>query len=96
MDFKENPEKLKPFTTEVFRDNHVMFVDTAIGHRNWDTWKRLSGPHWVVDRKIHNSYLIVIRKRQGSVPPINTHAGIRSMKREGVLMGVNNPNISAV
>ena len=95
MDFKEFPEKLKPFTTDVFRDNHVMFVDTAIGHRNWDHFKSVSGPHWVVDRKIHNSYLVVIRKRQGMVPPVNTHSGSRSMKREGIQMVANDPNTSS-
>ena len=95
MDFKEFPEKLKSFTAEIFRDNHVMFVDTAIGHRNWDHFKSVSGPHWVVDRKIHNCYLVVIRKRQGTVPPVNTHSGSRSMKREGLQIVAHDPNTTS-
>eukprot|EP01035_Chromulina_nebulosa_P031429 gene31429-41909_t len=29
------PDKLKPRTLEIFQQNHVFFVDTAVGHRNW-------------------------------------------------------------
>ena len=95
MDFKEFPEKLKSFTAEIFQDNHVMFVDTAIGHRNWEHFKSFSGPQWVVDRNVHNCYLVVIRKRQGAVPSVNTHSGSRSMKRNGIQIVANDPNTSS-
>ena len=36
LDFEENPDKLASFTKSVFAENHVFWVDTAIGHRAWE------------------------------------------------------------
>ncbi len=71
--FEEHPETLKPTTIEIFYNNHVNFVDTTIGHRNWDEFLKRATTVWMVDHRVHNSYLVIIRKRIGPVPPIKTN-----------------------
>ena len=68
-----------PFTRQVFADNHVFFVDSTLGHRNWTEWQRVSTKLYVRDRMIHNSILIVIRKRLGVVPPVKINFGSVAM-----------------
>ena len=75
IDFEENPDVLPEFTREVFRDNHVMYVDAWVGTRSYDELKkrndRIEGKDVVIkDRRNHYSYLIIIRKRIGPVPPL--------------------------
>jgi hypothetical protein len=76
--FEETPDDLQLFTKEVFINNHVCMIDALIGHRNWDTFL-LHNKDWMKDRRIHNSYLIVIHKRIGPVPPIHSNAGVVAM-----------------
>jgi hypothetical protein len=75
LDFEENPDKLASFTKSVFAENHVFWVDTAIGHRAWEKWLQMSTSTWARSRRIHNSYLVVIRKRIGPIPEIKVNFG---------------------
>eukprot|EP01041_Mallomonas_annulata_P007000 gene7000-14241_t len=78
LDFQEHPERLLPYTREIFNNNHVFLVDSHIGHRDWSKWKEASGRRWVQDHRIHNSYVIVIRKRIGNVPPIQMSSVVKN------------------
>jgi hypothetical protein len=77
--FEEHPELLRPSTTEIFENNHVCFIDSSVGHRNWNAFLESSTKTWMVDHRIHNSYLVVIRKRIGPVPPVHSNAGVVAM-----------------
>ena len=83
LDFQEHPERLEAFTREVLYHNHVFFVDTHVGHRNWDYWLKSVSSDWAKDHHTHNSYLLVIRKRAGREPQVLTNYG-------NVAMNVNN------
>ena len=83
LDFQEHPERLEEFTREVLNHNHVFFVDTAVGHRNWEYWLKVVSSDWDIDHHTHNSYLLVIRKRAGREPQVFTNYG-------NVAMNVNN------
>jgi len=85
LDFQEHPEKLKEFTRDVFSHNHVFFVDAHVGHRNWNHWLKSIGSDWGVDHHIHNSYLIVIRKRLGREPHIQTNYNNVAMNLEKIV-----------
>lgn len=85
LDFQENPDKLTEHTREVFTNNHVFFVDASVGHRAWEKFVKTLGPKWARNHRIHNSYLIVIRKRIGAVPPILMHSGVRAMHEEEIV-----------
>ncbi len=76
LDFQQKPSTIKDEAKQILRDNHVMYIDTHLGHRNWNTF--IKGVNW--NHKIHNSYLIVIRKRVGAVPPVFTNRGSVAMK----------------
>lgn len=76
LDFQQKPSSIKAEAKQILRDNHVMYMDTHLGHRNWDTF--IKGVDW--NHKIHNSYLIVIRKRIGAIPPVLTNRGSVAMK----------------
>mmetsp|Transcript_18610 Transcript_18610/g.31201 ORF Transcript_18610/g.31201 Transcript_18610/m.31201 type:complete len:275 (+) Transcript_18610:157-981(+) len=85
FDFSENPHWLSPSTVKIFNDNHPMFIDAHVGHRAWDQWLKVATPVSAKDHKIHNSYLVVIRKRVGEVPPIHINSGEVAMKPEKVV-----------
>lgn len=75
LDFAEHPDKLEEFTKEILKHNHVFFVDTHVGHRNWDHWLKMVSSEWAKDHHVHNSYLLVIRKRASREPQILTNYG---------------------
>jgi len=56
-----------------------------MGHRAWDKFVKTLGPKWAKSHRIHNSYLVVIRKRIGAVPPILMHSGVRAMHEEEIV-----------
>lgn len=85
LDFELAPELLMASTRHIFRDNHVAFIDCAVGHRNWEHYKESSGVVWTRDRRVHNSYMIVIRKRVGAVPPIRSATGVLAMLTEQIV-----------
>ena len=74
IDYEENPQVLPPYTTKVLQDNHVMFIDSAVGSRVFDQRVVISdkedGKGLEIDRRWHFSYLLIIRKRVGPVPPV--------------------------
>ena len=64
LDWTERPEAFEPRTRALLQDNDAFLVDTAVGHRNWPVWLERVTPEWARDHRQHNSYNLVIRKRQ--------------------------------
>ena len=62
MDFTHHPEKLAIFTREVLKNHTAYFVDTTLGHRDWNEFNK----NHDISRTSHNSLLLVIRKREDS------------------------------
>lgn len=73
--FHKHPEKLQPATTAILENNDCIFVETAVGHRNFTEWTRRSGADWARDHEKHNSYAMVIKKRMNPVRPFKMHFG---------------------
>jgi hypothetical protein len=71
--FHEDPSGLRNDTRAIMENHDTIFVDTATGHRAWETWQTLTGGLWVRDRVRHNSYCLVIQKRETPLPPVNIH-----------------------
>ncbi|EJK63873.1 hypothetical protein THAOC_15447 [Thalassiosira oceanica] len=61
--FHDDPTKLQNETRAIIEGHDTIFVDTAVGHRQWDEWLRGVGGMWAKDHSHHNSYMIVIQKR---------------------------------
>lgn len=71
----EKMENLAPLTVSILENNHAFIVNPTVGHRAWKLWLERSTTDWAVDRRVHNSYLLVIRKRRGEVPAIKMNYG---------------------
>ena len=87
--FIEHPSKLNPFTKEVFQNNNVVFINTAIGHRNWENFEAIT----ICCKNLtnimhHNSYMIIIYKRIGPVPEIKSNLGKVAMRDVGIIPSV--------
>jgi hypothetical protein len=82
------PNELRPSTLEIMtKEFDTVLVDTTIGHRNWDHWLKVSGPRWAKDRPLHNSYLLVMRRREMPLTrPVETFYGNLSMRENGVVL----------
>ena len=78
FDYETN-HSLSSSTIGILENNHAFMVNPTIGHRAWRLWEKRSTKMWVLNRRIHNSYLLVIRKRRGKVPPIKMHVGSVAM-----------------
>ena len=85
FDFHEKPDKLQPYTRQIMTENHAFWVDAHIGHRMWDEWLKRIGPDWGKNHRVHNSYMLVIRKRRGAQPPLNMHIGKEAMNVNAIL-----------
>lgn len=72
FDYELHPEELKTFTLSVLHDNLVQFVDTHLGHPDFESVQKMheSGPKKWRSHRIHDAFLLIIRKRVGRVPPI--------------------------
>eukprot|EP00956_Cyclotella_meneghiniana_P017867 scaffold29424_cov54-Cyclotella_meneghiniana.AAC.4 len=68
--FHENPKILAHEVQEIMKSHDTIWVDTSAGHRGWGMWKYLVGGRWVQDRVKHNSYCLVIQKRDRPLPPM--------------------------
>ena len=64
--FQSAPEQLMEETTRILQDNQVMFIDAHVGHRDWKNFKIANTPDYTKDHVVHNSYMLVIRKRDDS------------------------------
>ncbi|KAL7528313.1 hypothetical protein ACHAXR_002376 [Thalassiosira sp. AJA248-18] len=72
--FHENPSKLKNETREIFESHDAIWVDTALGHRAWKEWIQKVGGMWAKNRTHHNSFCVVIQKREVSLrQPMQMH-----------------------
>lgn len=84
MDFEENPDVLRNETRNIMVQNHAYFIDTHVGHRAWDEFVRREKP-WSRDHRHHNNYMLVIRKRVGSQPPIRMHSNVFAMHSDKII-----------
>ena len=84
--FHEDPSKLRNETRNIM-ENHdtIIWVDTSAGHRGWDTWTKLVGGMWVKDRIRHNSYCLVIQKREKPLPPLTIHYKSGAMNPDNIV-----------
>jgi hypothetical protein len=71
----EKMQNLAPLTVSILENNHAFIVNPTVGHRAWKLWLERSTTDWAVDRRVHNSYLLVIRKRRGEVPVVKMNYG---------------------
>lgn len=88
--FQETPHQLLPGVQEILKNNDAVFMDTHIGHRDWDQWKQKSG-QVVRSHSQHNSFLLVIRKRVTPTPPIKMFVREVAMKSDMVTFDDPNP-----
>lgn len=58
----EHPEQLPPAVQDILQENDAIFIDASTGHRAWVEWQKRAGAN-AKDHLMHNSYLLVIRKR---------------------------------
>mmetsp|Transcript_1799 Transcript_1799/g.3866 ORF Transcript_1799/g.3866 Transcript_1799/m.3866 type:complete len:147 (+) Transcript_1799:521-961(+) len=68
--FHENPSKLRKETREILESHDTIWVDTSIGQRSWDEWLRRVGGMWAANHTHHNSYCVVIQKRESALQPM--------------------------
>lgn len=68
--FHDDPSKLRNETREILESHDTIFVDTAIGQRSWGEWLRRVGKRWAADHIRHNSYCVVIQKRETPLQPM--------------------------
>jgi SAM-dependent methyltransferase len=83
--FEEEPHLLRNFTRTVMQENHAFFIDTHVGARNHFEMMKASTRKYMRDYRLHNSYLLVIRKRIGPLPPVLMNTGKRAMQGRAVL-----------
>ena len=84
--FHEDPSKLRNDSRAILENHDTIFVDTAAEHRAWDTWQKLVGGLWVRDRIRHNSYLLVIQKREKPLPPLNINYKNGAMNPDSIVV----------
>ena len=85
--FWTTPEELKPSTVHLITNEFdTVLVDTTIGHRNFDEWKRRSR-HWARGRPEHNSWALVLRRRTKPLPEaVQMHFGESAMNSNEVVI----------
>merc|ERR1711862_762273 len=76
---RPNPEVLPPKAIAILESNEAIWVDASVGHRAWDEWVKRS-PEAVQDRTHHNSYVLVIKKRDRPLRPIKMNYGAGAMR----------------
>lgn len=72
QDTVTNPERLLPSTIDIFKQNHVYFIDVDIGTESW------------LARNSHR-HILVIRRRQGKAPPIKINFIKDAMSEKNIL-----------
>ena len=78
----KTPKLLMDETRSILQANDCIFVDTTIGHRGWEQWVKRWGQMWVKNHIEHNSYLLVIRKRDRPLKEVKINS-------EGIAMQTN-------
>ena len=77
--FHSDPDRMQPETQAILQSSNALFLDASTGHRAWETWLANSGPGWVVNHSVHNSYLLAIRKRTTPQREVSVNFGPRAM-----------------
>ena len=64
-DYVSRYSSLSPEVRDAMEKHHTFFVDSTPGFSDgdWRGWQKDLGPRWVRSRVVHNSHLLVIRKR---------------------------------
>lgn len=71
---QDSPDLLRADTNHVFHNNHVYMVDTSVPRRmNSETY----GEAYTAKGRMHDDYLLVVRKRIGAVPEVKVNSGMR-------------------
>jgi predicted O-methyltransferase YrrM len=83
-DWHENIEALPRGVQDILHNHDAIFIDTHIGHRAWDLWKSRTSN--AKDHVVHNSYLLVIRKRYNESPPVKMNLGDVAMRPNKVVL----------
>ena len=88
--FHDHPELLQNDTRQIFEENDSIWVDTGFAQRSWSEWVRRSTEMWAKDRVQHNSYTVVIRKRETPLnQPIQINLRNVSMKYDKIVLEEN-------
>ena len=77
LDFRDRHSSIHTTLRRAMEEHHTFWVDAHVGQSEaaWQSHKEASGPAWARDHVVHNSYLLVIRRRRagdlptGSKPP---------------------------
>lgn len=80
LDYIHSPELLSSHTQFILKNNDAFFVDAHLGHRDWASWLKQVGKKWAIDHRIHNSYVVVIRRRQHGLHRIQRNTGSTAMR----------------
>jgi len=85
--FHDDPSKLQQATRDILEAHDTIWVDTAIGHREWEEWLKRSGRQWAINTTHHNSYMVVIQKRTDPLrEPYQMNAKYTAMQEKGVVV----------
>ena len=85
--FHDDPSKLQQATRDILEAHDTIWVDTAIGHREWKEWLKRVGGMWAKNTTHHNSYLVVIQKRtQPLREPYQMHYKDTAMTPKGIVL----------
>ena len=88
--FHDHPELLQNDTRQILEENDSIWVDTGFAQRSWSEWVRRSTEMWAKDRVQHNSYTVVIRKRETPLnQPIQINLRNVSMKYDKIVLEEN-------
>ncbi|KAL7524246.1 hypothetical protein ACHAWF_000877, partial [Thalassiosira exigua] len=71
--FHEKPEEQSAEVRAILESNDAIWVDASLGHRAWDEWIKRVGGMWAKDRIYHNSYVVVIKKREKPLREVLMH-----------------------
>jgi len=85
--WQRNISSFGPEVQSILQENDSIFVDTHIGHRDWEQWKEIQSARWVADDINHNSYLLIVRKRSKPLSKdIKMNYGVVAMQVDKVVL----------
>ena len=88
--FHDHPELLQNDTRQILEENDSIWVDTGFAQRSWSEWVRRSTTRWAKNRVQHNSYTVVIRKRETPLnQPIQINLKNVSMQYDKIVLEEN-------
>ena len=79
-----SPNSWSETTRAILEGNDVLFLDTLVGHRDFDALRKKMGTSWMESRVNHNSHMLVILKRTQPLPALQINAGSVAMTDQRV------------